>query len=243
MANQDVKRSHIVLSAAALIAAVIAALAYVIYEEERKSTSEDPLVWEDDIRALEEETSGPPGSFIFIGSSSIRFWSSLAQDMEPMSVVRRGFGGAKIGDAVYYAQRLVDLEKPAAIVIFVGTNDITPQNSKPPEAILESYRSLVERIRERHLNAPIYYIAITPTPSRWTVWATAQEANRLIADYSSSEPTLHFIDTDEAFLVDGKPVEDFFLFDGLHLNSAGYRAWTSIIRPRLLAEIQPGNGG
>ncbi len=38
----------------------------------------------------------PKGALLFLGSSSIRLWSSLAADFEPWPVVNRGFGGAVV---------------------------------------------------------------------------------------------------------------------------------------------------
>jgi lysophospholipase L1-like esterase len=186
--------------------------AYKIHSEIQKSASEDPLVWEQDIRALEQNTGGPAGSILFMGSSSIRLWRTLAQDMAPLVTVNRGFGGAKLAD-------------------------VHPGASKPPEVLLQSYRELVKRIREMHESTPIYYIAITPSPMRWKVWPIARETNQLIERYSATDPGLHFIDTGAALIKNGLPAERFYRFDGLHLSGAGYGVWTEIIRPLLLKEL------
>ena len=90
-----------------LIVLCFAWLAFLFQGKIEKARSDDPLVWEEDIRALEKSTGGPPGSVVFIGSSSIRMWDSLALDMRPYTAVKRGFGGSKMADAVHYAARLV----------------------------------------------------------------------------------------------------------------------------------------
>ncbi|MEH6583255.1 MAG: GDSL-type esterase/lipase family protein [Halioglobus sp.] len=226
------------LIALGAIAVLLSFPAYYLYGEFSKAASEDPVVWESDIRALEQTTRGPPGSVLFIGSSSIRLWDSLAQDMLPMTTIRRGFGGAKMADTVYYAQRLVDIEQPAAIVIFVGTNDIHPGEVKEPEVLLQSYQRLVAEIRGVHSLTPIFYIAITPSVMRWEIWPVAQETNRLIAQYSATDTALHFIDTGPALMHSGRPGKQFYRRDGLHLSEAGYQVWTDIIRARLL-EVTP----
>ncbi len=209
-----------------------------VYDEMEKAQSDDPTVWEDDIRALEASTAGPVGSVIFTGSSSIRLWRSLADDMAPLPVIRRGFGGAKMGDAVHYASRLVAAEAPAAIVVFVGTNDIVPGKVKPSSELLQDYRKLVSNIWQVHSSVPIYYIAITPSPSRWSVWEHAQSTNAMIAEYIASESGLHYIDTGPLLLHNGEPNPDNYVFDGLHLNVNGYAVWTNVIRKRLLADLQ-----
>ena len=80
-----------------------AIVGYKIWNEIRSTISEDPLVWEEDIRALEERSAGrfgPGEAVVFVGSSSIRFWSTLEADMAPMPVLQHGFGGAKLGDVL-----------------------------------------------------------------------------------------------------------------------------------------------
>jgi hypothetical protein len=75
---------------------------------------------------------------VFTGSSSITFWSTLEQDMNPLPVINRGFGGSRLNDVVYYAPRLVVAYRPRAVVLFAGTNDLA--GSKPKTA-QEVYRA------------------------------------------------------------------------------------------------------
>lgn len=210
-----------------------------VFDEIEKAQSDDPTVWEEDIRLLEKHTSGPPGSVVFLGSSSIRLWRTLAEDMSPIPTVRRGFGGAKMADAVHYAARLVTLEKPAAIVVFVGTNDVVPGAVTSAETLLQGYRTLIGNIRSVHAKVPVYYVGITPSPSRWEVWGNAEEANFLIRAHTDADDSLHFIDTGPSLIVDGVPSADYYIFDGLHLSSRGYAIWTDIIKARLLEDLPP----
>lgn len=211
--------------------------AWQLYGEIQKARSEDPLVWEEAINTLEANTRGkygPGQGVVFIGSSSIRLWDSLADDMSPMPVIQHGFGGAKLNDVVYYAERLVNAYQPRAVVVFAGTNDIEPAASKSPQVLLASYQAFVEKVRARQPDLPIFYIGITPSPRRWSVWSIAQSTNRLIEVWSAADPNLHFIDTSDALLAsDGEPDEDNYLFDGLHLSKRGYGIWRDIIRQRL----------
>src|SRR2546426_7541867 len=58
--------------------------------------------WEKEISAFEKtnRTNPPPkGGQVFIGSSTIRMWSTLAQDFPNHKVINRGFGGSEIVDS------------------------------------------------------------------------------------------------------------------------------------------------
>ena len=156
----------------------------------------------------------------------------------PHSGIQHGFGGAKLNDVVHYAERLVNAYQPRAFVVFAGTNDIEPAASKSPQVLLASYQAFVGKVRVNQPDLPIFYIGITPSPRRWSVWPIARSTNRLIEVWSGADPNLYFIDTSNDLLgSDGEPDEDNYLFDGLHLSKRGYRIWREIIRKRLRDEL------
>ena len=207
-----------------------------------KSQSGDPLAWDSTIRKFEahDQFQPPPGNVIvFTGSSSITFWSTLERDMAPLPVINRGFGGSHMRDVIYYAARLVVAYRPRAAVLFAGTNDLAGSKPKTAQEVFDGYRAFVEVVQAALPVTPIYYIAITPTPSRWKYWPIVQETNRLIEAYTQTDPRLHFIDLTKTILgVDGKPDRGLFRIDRLHPNQKGYAVWTSIIKPILLADLK-----
>ncbi|HJO23646.1 MAG: GDSL-type esterase/lipase family protein [Myxococcota bacterium] len=235
------KIAGIVLGALVLLAAFPA---YRFYVEIRKAVSEDPTVYAEDIEDLVARTREGPVSedaVVFIGSSSIRLWSTLEADMQPLPVIQHGFGGAKLADVEFYAERLVNPFDPRAVVVFAGTNDLQPGASKSPEVLLETYRRFVERVRADLPDVPIYFIGITPSPMRWEIWGQAQETNRRVREWSAGDPALHYIETGPALLgADGEPDRDNYIFDGLHLSAKGYAIWTGIIQTRLLEDLRGG---
>lgn len=206
-----------------------------------RSTWNDPNAWEASIRAFEAQDRRqppPPGLILFAGSSSFTFWSTLEKDMAPLPVLNRGFGGARMQDVVRYAERIILPYRPRAVVLFVGTNDIAWPRPATARQVLDGYLGIVQRIRSKLQEIPIYYVGITPVPSRWKYWPIVQEANRLIREQSQSDPTLRFIDlTDRLLGADGKPDRSLVRFDGIHPNKKGYARWTAVIKPVLTADL------
>ena len=93
---------------------------------------------------------------------------------------------------------------------------------------------MLRTIRKKHPDTPVFWIAVTPTPSRWHVWPQIQQAGEEIKDICNSEKNTYFIATDYAFLNDrGLPDEKYFVSDKLHLSKEGYELWTEIIRKEL----------
>jgi lysophospholipase L1-like esterase len=206
-----------------------------------KSLSGDPKAWESTIQKFEahDRLQPPPTDVIvFTGSSSITFWSTLAHDMAPLPVINRGFGGSRLNDVVYYAPRIVVAYKPRAVVLFAGTNDIAGSKPKTAQEVFDGYRAFVDVVHATLPATPIYYIAITPTPSRWKLWPIVEQANRLIADHTQTDPRLYFIDMTDVILgADDKPDRSLFRLDRLHPSHKGYAVWTAKIKPILLADL------
>ncbi len=207
-----------------------------------QNNPDDPARWENDIAAFEAadlEMAPPEDALLFVGSSSIRLWQTLKEDMAPMPVIQRGFGGSKLGDCLHYFDRLVTPYNPKAIVIFCGTNDIAGPSPKSAEAVLGLYKEFVGKVEASLPGTPIYFIAISPTLARWDHRQIVSDANDMVKAYSDENDGLFFIDTASALLDEyGDSRDELFIDDKLHLNAEGYKVWTSIIRP-VLAELYP----
>jgi lysophospholipase L1-like esterase len=193
--------------------------------------------WEADIRSFEHQdsiTRYPDDAILFMGSSSIRLWSTLQEDMKPYHTIQRGFGGSKISDVAWYTPRIVYPHKVQAVVIFVA-NDITGSDEdKTPQEIAGLFNNIVKTIRRKLPAVPIFYIEVTPTESRWKVWPQIRQGNELVKKQCERMHDVYFIDASQHFLnAEGKPNAALFRADKLHLNSAGYKVWTGVIKKKL----------
>jgi hypothetical protein len=197
----------------------------------------DVLAWENDIQKFEQldkSENYSPDAIIFAGSSSIKLWSTLENDMSPYPVIQRGYGGARLSDFAVYAGRIFSPHPCRGIVIFIA-NDITGSEAdKTPEEVAKLSRNVLKTIRKTHPDTPVFWIAITPTAARWSVWNKIQMANARIQDVCEHQPNTWFIQTDYAFLNEnGKPRTELFIEDKLHLNQQGYAIWTEIVKKEL----------
>jgi len=206
----------------------------LIATEFQKMESDNPLVWEKQMQQFEAEDQtieAKNNMLLFVGSSSIRFWDNLTEQFPSFNVLNRGFGGAKISDVVYYADQILSHHKPAAIVLFVGTNDLSGRpNDKTPEEVLGYFKLLTEHINVKLPATKLIYLSITPTTSRWHVWPHVQYANELIKKYCQQKPNVTFVDATPHFLNDQQePNKEFLWWDGTHLNKKGYDIWRKLL--------------
>ena len=169
---------------------------------------------------------------LFTGSSSIRFWNSLEEDMRPLKVLNRGFGGAHIVHVNYHFEDVVSRYNPQAIVFFCGTNDITAL--KTAKETVEDFKIFQNKVRTNLPNVPIFVIGIKPTPAREYIEEEELEYNKLIADLAAEDELLSFIDIWDAMLSEeGERIPELFVEDGLHINAKGYEIWTKLVRENL----------
>jgi lysophospholipase L1-like esterase len=198
---------------------------------------EDPLRWSAEVEALLAEPVTLRHPVVFFGSSSIRLWESLEEDMAPLPVLRRGFGGSGIFDAVHWLDRLVTPCEPSVVVVFSGTNDLAGDAPRSAAWVAARFDELVVRLRALGCDAPLVYIAISPTPSRERHLEAVLEANERIRRACEASPDLVFVDTASELLgPEGRPDPDWFVEDRLHLNARGYALWTRRLRP-LIGEL------
>ena len=213
-----------------------------------KLCSADPTMWEGAIRKFEKadrRSPAPKGIIVFTGSSSIRYWKSLKEDMAPLPVLNRGFGGSQIHQVTHYADRIVLPHQPRAVVFYAGENDMAGlffSRKRTPVEIRDAYREFCQKIHRALPEVPIYHISTKPPKRRLRLWPAMQEANQLVREYCASDKRLRYIDVVPAMLdADGKPRRDVFKWDGIHLNEKGYSIWTSVVRP-VLAQAFPESG-
>lgn len=191
--------------------------------------------WEPEIKSMEARDRLRPAAddaILFVGSSSIRLWSSLAQDFPELHVYNHGFGGSYLIDSIAYADRIVLPLKPKTIVLYAGTNDI--EGGVSPETLAEQFKLFVRTVRDQLPDTRILYISIAPNPSRWHLRNKIQQANRLIENHIKAGENMVYIDVYSAMLgSDGRPLPDIYRSDELHMNPKGYAIWTAILGPRL----------
>jgi lysophospholipase L1-like esterase len=194
-----------------------------------------PARWEKRIAAYEQaDRAAPPpkGGVLFIGSSTIGMWKSLAADFPDHPVINRGFGGSQIADATHFADRIIVPYEPAAIFLRSGTNDI--HAGKSPEQVAADFQAFVETVRARLPETQIVFTSINSAPSRWHERDAVRAANALIADYCRRTPGVKYVETyDMVIGPDGELRPELFLPDRLHFNAEGYKVLADRVRPHL----------
>lgn len=233
MRPQAVRRLVAPLLAAALL---LAACAQTGAPQEARRAGPDPVSspqWAQDMArfAKEDATRPPPARpVVFTGSSSVRFWDTLAQDFPGVPVLNRGFGGSQVRDATWYADQVAIRYQPRRILLYAGDNDIDA--GRTPAQVLADFRAFVARVRQDLPETPVAYLAIKPSPLRVSQLPAQREANALVRAWAAETDGVDYIDVATPMLdAQGQPREELFIDDRLHMSAAGYALWRDIVAP------------
>lgn len=198
--------------------------------------------WEKQIenfRKIDAANPGPEDAILVIGSSSIRIWDTIQEDLAPYSVIKRGFGGASISDIAIYADDLIAPHDCRAIVFFVGARDASGKDGeKSAEEICKLTNLLVRKVRKLKGGVPIIFMEITPSPARVYMEQEVAEVNSVISAVCRANPNVHWLKTSHRFLHNGTPIPRLFAENRVHLSDQGYNIWSQLLTKRLSETLQ-----
>jgi len=196
--------------------------------------------FESEVQELERERVRwrlPPHPTVFYGSSSIRLWTTLAEDLGDERAINLGFGGSTLEACVQFFERLVPPMRPAALVVYAGENDLG--DGRAPSQVIGWFRQMIAKVDALLPSIPFGYISIKPSPARAALLDRIAGTNHAIRDEIAGHATAFYIDVFASMLKpNGEPRGDLFLADGLHLSRAGYLLWAEVLseyRDRIFA--------
>ena len=185
--------------------------------------------------ALEEESY----HVMLAGSSSIEFWTTSKEDLDPIVSYNHGIGGTTIEEWTNSLnQRLVYPYKPKMVVYYVGINNVI--NSKQSAATI--WTNLQKFFNDTHAalpNTKVQYILMNLIPGYKDYFETILAVNAEVEKYQKDNTWLTLINPGEALLkANGEPNAAYFRTDGLHLSYYGYVVWGKIIKESIVRGLE-----
>ena len=173
------------------------------------------------------------------GSSSIEFWTSSKEDLNPIVSYNHGIGGTTIEEwDEKLNARLVYPYKPKMVVYYVGINNVI--NSKQDANTI--WNNLEKFFNDTHAAMPdtkVQYIMMNLIPGYATYWNVINTVNAKVVEYQANNSWLTLINPGTALLkANGEPNAAYFRTDGLHLSYYGYVVWGGIIKESILRGLE-----
>lgn len=172
------------------------------------------------------------GAVVFCGDSLTGNWKDMAKAFPKLKVANRGIGGdVSRGLLFRFQEDVLDLN-PKAVVILIGTNDLTAYGS--PTDCVSNIAQMLAMAQKKNPALPIILCTTPPSdnPKAPTKPGARQDLNARIAKLAGERPGMLLCDLYPAMAnPDGTPVPEYFNTDKLHLAAPGYAKWVELISP------------
>ncbi len=200
-----------------------------LYASERKYTK--------DVAKLAAAPTPAPGGILMVGSSIFRKWTTAANDLSPLPLTNRGFGGSKTDDQLFFFDKIVPSSQASLVMWYCGSNDLNA--SRTPDDILKNTKEWIVKTQAALPRVTILIVSVIRSPQKREkgVLAELDATNKALIELVKSTPGVLFADVNPALeTADGEPVMECYVSDKLHLTPEGYRRMTSVLKP-ILTEI------
>lgn len=168
-------------------------------------------------------------TILFTGSSSIRIWKDLQDRFPNHQIINSGFGGSHATDLLALSDELILKYQPNKVFIYEGDNDIA--SGKKPRNVVRTIEQIVHTIRTEKPETEIILISTKPSLARWDFRHKYQRLNRKMQRLSKKSNLIEYANVWDPMLKKRKLIPDYFIEDGLHMNTKGYDVWYSVLKP------------
>ena len=173
------------------------------------------------------------GSVVFVGDSLIGGWhiEQLEKCFPGLKLANRGMGGDVTRVMLHRLREDVLDLKPSAVVMCIGTNDLS--TLAEPSLIAGNIAMILDELREANAGLPIVVCQIPPRDVKdIPVEPSAiADLNRRIAELVEGREKVVVIDLFNLLATaDGKLTPEYFSKDGIHIASAGHAKWAMALR-------------
>lgn len=172
------------------------------------------------------------GAVVFAGDSLTGGWklTDMQASFPKLKVANRGIGGdVSRGLLFRFQEDVLDL-KPRALVILIGTNDLSAHGA--PANVVSNIHAMIEMARAQNATLPIVLCTIPPRDhaNAPTKPGALDELNKLLTQYAAGKENLELLDLHPLFLnADGSLHAKYFAKDRLHLGPEGYKVWATAL--------------
>lgn len=188
-----------------------------------------------------QKTPEHPGAWVFLGDSLTDY--APTQELIGAQAINRGIAGDRIADMAKRASE-ISRHTPAVIVLWGGTNDLLA--GLACDQVVHQILNLAALLKNASPQAQLLVLGPPPIAGRLAenppgFRAGIECVNRKL-EGRISEVDAQFGDPASVLADRSGALNAVYGFDGIHLNGAGYRAWSAWLVSMLSRPISTGTG-
>ena len=175
-----------------------------------------------------------PGGVLLVGSSTFKRWTNAVEDLSPLPVTNRAFGGSQTSHQLMFFEQVVPPCRPQLIVWYCGSNDI--KGKKDPHSVLQRTEEWLDKVMKYDSSIQVLLVSIHRCPQKRkdgqieVVDAVNQGYQKLAQKWEG----VFYVDINPALQNSaGESRGELYVEDGLHLNVEGYHQMTALLKPAI----------
>lgn len=180
------------------------------------------------------ERAKKQGAVVFAGDSLTANWKTLGADFAGTLVANRGIGGdVSRGLLFRFQEDVLDLH-PKAIVILIGSNDLTAK--QPASATVANIRSMLSLKEAQQPQVPVFLCTVPPSanPKAPVDEQQRRQLNQGLRQIAKDTKLVTLVDLYAATATNaGTPELRYFTDDQLHLSADGRARWKELLQPAM----------
>mmetsp|Transcript_35779 Transcript_35779/g.101263 ORF Transcript_35779/g.101263 Transcript_35779/m.101263 type:complete len:216 (-) Transcript_35779:332-979(-) len=190
--------------------------------------------YEEDVQHMLRGPQPPKGGILMVGSSIFREWASAPQDLAPLPVFNRAFGGSQTLDQLDRIRQIVLPLEPRLVVYYCGSNDVNA--GVPPANIAANFVEFSQRLHALLPDTHLVYVAIYRSPDKADKFDVVNSANEAVSEFCKQNQGHSFVDLNPLlFEADGQtPRYELYRDDMLHFHP---HAYSEVFAPALRLKL------
>ena len=181
-----------------------------------------------------------PGGVLLVGSSTFKRWTNAVQDLSPLPITNRAFGGSQTSHQLMFFDQVVTPCHPQLIVWYCGSNDI--KGKKDPASVLKRTEEWLEKVKKLDPSTQVLLVSIHRCPQKRKDGQLegVHAVNRGYEELSQRRKGVFYVDVNPALeSVTGESKAELYIEDGLHLNPSGYEKMATLVKPAIQSHWKP----
>ena len=175
---------------------------------------------------------------LFLGSSSINLWDTIYEDFAPLKLIRRSYGGATLRDMIYNYNTIAKGYTPKSILLYVENDLGNHKEGVNAVKCFDLFRIFIDKLKKDYPNTPLIVVSLKPSQHKADQLKDQLLVNALLEENATAQGYTYVDITKVMYDEAGNLRTDIFKADNLHMNAAGYKLWTAILKPLLIKKVR-----
>ena len=226
---------HTVFNSGIHLALLLVVISLQPVKAQTKSVSKEVKYAKEIAQFAQEDKKGIDSTnlVVFIGSSTFRKWTDMQSYFPQSNILNHGFGGSRLTEAIYFADKFVYQYKPAQLVLYEGDNDLG--GGIPVETLLADLKTFIRLTEIKIPKTPIVLLSVKYSPRRDAQREQIKEYNARMKEFAATKPNLKYVDIASVVLDEKSNYrKELFTADSLHVNTDCYKLFAKKIEPFLI---------